>query len=483
MHIVDMVYFWGRSTPARHAVIQPDGTVTYLALAQAIEAAAAHFARTILDRSHPVAVSIETPPRMLAASLGLMRAGFDVLPVSRNHIGHLPEAGTTTLVYERGGAMLEGGTNIMFADSWLTVGTTRPQRPATLPQPNTKDVHPWFFTSGTTGTPKLAPRTQGDWMQRILFSGNSCFTEYERALIVPGISSSFGFTRACEVLYAGKTACFAPFGRPMLWLASTYDVDTILASPQQAMALADIQAANAEFSLASVKSLRLGGAIVTREGMQQLMSHLCRNVILIYSSAEASTVAVAPYAMIADIPNAVGFTLPGVEVEIISPEGHVLPRGEEGFVRIRTPQFVEKLPPDAVDTWFYPGDIGWLTDNGVLCIAGREGDVVNRGGFKLSVSQFENFLLACPGVVDAGVCTLMGTAGFEEIWVGVVLDSSFDPDTFRRSIEANTEYKSNIDKLFMVEAIPRGTLGKIQRAQLREMLQEIDSHSGAAADA
>jgi acyl-coenzyme A synthetase/AMP-(fatty) acid ligase len=43
----------------------------------------------------------------------------------------------------------------------------------------------------------------------------------------------------------------------------------------------------------------------------------------------------------------------------------------------------------------------------------------------------------------------------------------------RHTIESNTQYKSNIDKIFVVEGIPRGTLGKIQRDDLKKMLQEI----------
>ena len=66
--------------------------------------------------------------------------------------------------------------------------------------------------------------------------------------------------------------------------------------------------------------------------------------------------------------------------------------------------------------WFYPGDLGSLTEDGVLCIMGRSGDVVNRGGTKLSSTEFESFLMACAGVKDAGICTHMGDAGYEEVW-------------------------------------------------------------------
>jgi long-chain acyl-CoA synthetase len=474
MHIVDMVYFWARTTPRRPAIIQPDGLVTYLALAQGIESAAEYFAASILDRSNPVTVSLPSASKMLVAGLGLMRAGFDVIMASKADLEHLTAAETHTLVYERGGTTLDGRTNILFNESWLSTGANVPSTGKPLRQTRTKDTDVFFFTSGTTGRPKRIVRTQKAWEQRILFNGTSAFTDYERALIVTGPVSAFGFTRAYEVLYAGKTACFAAMGQPLLWLANTYDVDLIIASPQQALALAELQEKVTHYPLAGLKTLRLGGSIIARDGIERIRNQLCRNVVIAYSSTEAGIIATAPYDMIAHIADAVGFVIPGAEVEIVDAADRVLPIGSEGFVRVRSKQFVLNFGIDDPNTWFYPGDFGWLTEDGVLCVAGRKGDVVNRGGVKLSVVDLESFLTSCPGVQDAGACTLMGKSGFEEVWVALVFAPSVDLAELRRQIEANREFGPNIDKLFVVETIPRGQLGKIQRAQLSEMLQSIN---------
>ena len=243
--------------------------------------------------------------------------------------------------------------------------------------------------------PKRIVRTQKAWEQRILFNGTSAFTDYERALIVTGPASAFGFTRAYEVLYAGKTACFAAIGQSMLWLANTYDIDLIIASPQQALALAEIQEKVTRYPLAALKTLRLGGAVIARDGIERIRNHLCRNVVIAYSSTEAGTVATAPFDMIAHIPGAVGFVIPEAEVEIVDATDQVLPIGSEGFVRLRSKQFVLNFGIENPNTWFYPGDFGWLTEDGVLCIAGRKGDVVNRGGVKLSVAGLGE-LSYCP---------------------------------------------------------------------------------------
>jgi acyl-coenzyme A synthetase/AMP-(fatty) acid ligase len=477
MHLVDMVYFWARTTPRRAAVIQPDGIVTYLALAQGVESAAEYFAANILDRSKPVTVSIPTPSKMLTASLGLMRAGFNVIVAGRAELAHVPAAESSTLICERGDTPPGGRTNIVFNESWLSTGPNVPSQAKRLRQSRTEAGDVFFFTSGTTGRPKRIVRTQKAWEQRILFNGTAAFTDYERALVVTSPASAFGFTRAYEVLYAGKTVCFAAVGQPLLWLANTYDIDVLIASPHQALALAELQEKATRYPLAALKTVRLGGSVISAHGIERIRNRLCRNVVLAYSSTEAGIVATAPYAVIAHIPGAVGFVIPEAEVEIVDAEGRVLPVGSEGFVRVRSKQFLENFAITDPAAWFYPGDFGWLTEEGVLCIAGRKGDVANRGGAKLSIADLEQFLLTCPGVQDAGACTLIGASGVEEIWVALVFAPSIDMAGLRRDIDANAEFGANIDRLFVVEKIPRGQLGKIQRGELKEMLQSINEGS------
>jgi acyl-coenzyme A synthetase/AMP-(fatty) acid ligase len=473
MHIVDMVYFWARTMPRRPAVIQPEGIITYGALAQGIEAAAEYFAGHIADRSKPVTVALTRPPKTLVASLGLMRAGFDIIVAMKNEVPHVPAGGSSVLVYERGEAALEDRTNIVFDDSWLEVGANAPRAFRRLTQPRTSNTDVHFFTSGTTGRPKRIVRTRRGWDQRILFNGTSAFQNYERVVLSMGASNAMGFTRCYEVLYAGKTVCFAPLGQAMLWLVNTYDIDLIMASPQQVLGLAELQEKVTRYPLEALKTVSIGGSILSPDGLARIRNYLCRNIVLNYSSTEAGIAAIAPYDMIEHIPSAVGYVIPGTEIQIVDADDNILPIGTEGFVRLRTAQFLENFAIDEPNRWYYPGDVGWLTEDGVLCIAGRKGDVVNRGGVKLSVTDFENFLRSCPGVNDAGVCTLMGASGIDEIWIGLVLEPSVDIGSLRQSIEGNTDFGRNLDKLFVVEAIPRGALGKIQREELKKLLQGI----------
>ena len=480
MHIIDIVYYWARSAPLRPAIIEPSGVVTYARLAQAVEGAAEYFAGNIADRSRPVAISLPTGSKMLVALLGLLRAGFSVVLAHPNLFKELAAIPATTLIFERGTPTLEGGANIPFNDALLNTGPDAKPIKA-LPITSTVGGDILTFTSGTTGRPKLVVCPQASWQERVVFPLNPVFFNYERMFIVPSLIMAWGLSRAYEALHFGRTICLAPPGVPTLWTLDTYDVDTILMSPQQALELVAIQEQGQRFPLRSLKSVQIGAGAIGRDAVARIKKYLCRNVVLIFGSTEAGVAAVAPYDMIADIKGAAGYIMPSVQVEIVDSAGRILPTGKEGFVRVRSPVFAANMAASkSADEWFYTGDIGWVTEDNLLCIAGRTGDVVNRGGEKLSITDFENFLLTCPGVGDAGVCTNVAQTGISEVWVGLVLKPEADIDAIRFAIESNAHFKNNVDKIFVVDAVPRGTVGKIQRDELKKILQSITEQAESA---
>jgi acyl-coenzyme A synthetase/AMP-(fatty) acid ligase len=433
-------------------------------------AAAGHFARSELDPTKPVAVAIDDSARMLVASLGLLHAGFSVVPVSEGLLQHLPLTGADTLVSEHGGLVWTDRTTILFNDSWMNAHSRRSESVLAAG----RDGDMIFFTSGSTGRPKAVVYTPEGRAHRIRDLKDLILVDFERASVVPSLVSTFGFHTSIAILDSGKTVCFAPMGEPILLLANLYNVEYMVASTQQAIALAELQEKRGRVRLPSLKALRFGGGMISRLGVDRLKRNLCRNIVVHYSATEAGAIAMAPHDMIASVPDAVGFVVPGVKVEIVDAAGAVLPVGNEGFVRVETSvtRFAARKS-NSESSWYYPGDIGRLTDNGVLCIAGRREDVLNRGGVKLATTDFEEFLLAAPSVRDAGVCSVVGEAGFAEIWVGVVLDEGANMGAFRQYIESNETYRGNMDKVFALGEIPRGENRKLQREQLQAMLKSI----------
>jgi len=127
--------------------------------------------------------------------------------------------------------------------------------------------------------------------------------------------------------------------------------------------------------------------------------------------------------------------------------------------------------------WWYPGDIGLPTDDGILCLGGRTDDVINSGGVKISAPIIDEAICSFPGVKDAGVCAVRGAAGIDEVWVGIVSDKKIDVLDLARWIDEKYAFSSSLGEVLTVEQIPRNDLGKLQRHKLKEMLLGIKNRA------
>jgi fatty-acyl-CoA synthase len=476
MHIVDMVFHWAKADPHRPALIQPEMVTDYQGLADAIESIGDRIDRLGLDRREPVGVSLANPSFFIATVFALWRSGYSVALVNPSLFPLLQSAGVRNLIYDTQGQMLSGGRNIRFDMSWLPSPGRQAVRRYNR-KCSTENVNTIFFTSGTTGLPKKIVQAGTALEQRLKSALTWASGPYDKILIMPGLASTFGFDRVCEALNFGKTACFAQGSESTLSLISLFGIELIIASVAQALALAETKRKKPGYQLDSLKAVVGAGGKIGPAGIETIRTNLCRNFLCDYGSTEAGFAAHGPFALTADIPDAVGFVLPWAELEIVDENGQVLPACTEGFVRYRTPQLIENLKvagsdglPGVRDQWFYPGDIGSLTVEGVLCVTGRNSDVINRGGIKVSGTRIEEILQALPEIKEAVACGVSGQSGIEEIWVAVVPNSPVDVAAIRRHLSEHNDVKIAPDEVFVLDDLPRGELGKVQKYRLKEML-------------
>ncbi len=479
MHIDEMIAFWGKAKPHHPAIIQADTIITYRGLDEGIESIRRRVAQLDLAPREPIAVAIEHPAKQIAVCFALLRSGYITVPIFPGLMPHLRGNGINNVIYEGEGQITAGGRNIRFDASWLA----SPPLPISSSHLKSHNKSPdlIFFTSGSTGLPKKVVQTENALIARMHICPLTGDQNYSRILILPGLGSNFGFNRTCEVLREGKTACFALPGPSRLVLISTYCIDRIVGSPQQVLGLADLRDANPGYQMDSVRMVRIGGAFASRDAIRRVQASVCRNIVTEYGSTEASLVAVGLHEMVADIPDAVGFVGPWTEIEVVDETGRPVPTGDEGRIRYRTPFFTNNFAAnnpgsrgDPSEQWYYPGDLGVVTDNGVLCIRGRGDDVINCGGNKISATSLEEIVLTCAGVKDVGICGVKGDSGMEEVWMGIVTEQGFELTGFQQELERHQNFKGLLRtvgaEVISIDHVPRNPLGKIQRHELREMM-------------
>ncbi len=115
--------------------------------------------------------------------------------------------------------------------------------------------------------------------------------------------------------------------------------------------------------------------------VREVRAHLCRDVVVSHGTDEAGRIAYANYDRIADVPDAVGFIAPNVRVEIVDNNDMPLGPRELGRLRCHSEYYAKLIAAnkreqvkDADEVWFYSGDRGSMTEDGVLCISRGERD-------------------------------------------------------------------------------------------------------------
>ena len=176
-------------------------------------------------------------------------------------------------------------------------------------------------------------------------------------------------------------------------------------------------------------------------------------------------------------PGSVGRPLPGVTVRIADRDDHPLPAGATGAIQIRGANVFPgywRLPEQTAeaftaDGFFRSGDLGWLSDDGYLTIAGRSRDLIITGGLNVYPHEVEIVIDSLPGIAESAVIGVSHPDFGESVVAVVVPAPAANPDEVRLIPELR-ERLANFKvpkRVFVVDQLPRNAMGKVQKAELR----------------
>ena len=218
------------------------------------------------------------------------------------------------------------------------------------------------------------------------------------------------------------------------------------------------------------------GAMLTAELSRRARARMCQNLYSTYGATETTTVAVGPASLIDVVPGAVGYVLPGVTVEALDKSGNALPPGQTGALRIQSHHMASGYvgDPEATrtffrDGYFYSGDVGHVTPEGLLVITGREKTALNLGGDTVSPESVEAIITSFDAVAEAGVFALNNNLGIAELSALIVARSPIDESSLREHCARRLPPSCVPVRFIIVDALPRGGQGKIDRHRLPEI--------------
>jgi malonyl-CoA/methylmalonyl-CoA synthetase len=204
-----------------------------------------------------------------------------------------------------------------------------------------------------------------------------------------------------------------------------------------------------------------------------------------YGMTETGMIASNPYEG-SRIPGSVGRPLPAVEVRITDPEtGAVLSNDEVGMIEVKGPNVFAgywNMPEKTAtefrpDGYFITGDLGKIDSGGYLYIVGRGKDLIITGGFNVYPKEIETEIDAIPGVSESAVVGVPHADFGEGVTAAVVRTpgSPLDERAVLNALSGRLAKFKQPKRIVFVEALPRNTMGKVQKNLLRERFADLYS--------
>ena len=446
-----------------------------------------------VEPGHRVAMQTEKSVEALALYLACLRAGALFLPLNTAYKTaeldyFLTDAAPTVVVCdpasedELSALTTPNGITLLSLDATgegsLKDEAARAKDDFAAAPRTPDDLAAILYTSGTTGRSKGAMLTQNNLLsntQSLIEAWQ--FTDQDTLLHALPIFHVHGLFVATNVsLLAGGKMIFLP----------RFDLETVLEKLPQATTMMGVPTfytrllSDDRFTRDLTGHMRLfisGSAPLLAETHVAFENRTGHRILERYGMTETTMSTSNPYAG-ARKAGTVGLPLPGVEARITNAEtGAVLDQGEIGILEVRGPnvfkgywQMPEKTAEEFRDDGFFiTGDIAQIDEDGYISIVGRAKDLVITGGYNVYPKEIETEIDDMDGVVESAV---IGTPhpDFGEAVVAIVIGQdghALTAESIQTALQAKLAKFKCPKAVFFLDALPRNTMGKVQKNELR----------------
>ncbi|MBQ0935405.1 malonate--CoA ligase [Ideonella paludis] len=377
-----------------------------------------------------------------------------------------------TLDEQRGGTLLDRAS--FHADT---------HTPA-VKQPD--DLAAILYTSGTTGRSKGAMLSH-----RNLLSNAQVLKDYWGWRADDVLIHALPIFHVHGLFVASHGALLA--GAKMIWFAK-YDPKAVLARLPEATVFMGVPTLYVRLlgekglNKAACAKMRLfisGSAPLLIETFQAWQQRTGHTILERYGMSETVMLTSNPYRE-QDGPRkggTVGFPLPGVGLRVQDDAGQALPAGEIGGIQVKGPnvfggywRMPEKTKEEfTADGWFKTGDVGRVDAEGYVTIVGRSKDLIITGGYNVYPAEVEGFINDMAGVAESAVIGVPHP-DFGEAVIAVLIakpGAALDSAAIVAALKSQIANFKVPKKVFVLDELPRNTMGKVQKNLLREQFKAL----------
>lgn len=481
---------------------------------------ALHFHFLGLEERDRVVLQLPNVPEVLIACLAIIKAGaipiMALPPHQESEIGHftrfagaraivIPDVFKKTdkqamaanimarkdspleLIFVLGAGVQKGFFSI---DALLRDPIEKREDPKILPHPDPDCPALLQLSGGTTGVPKLIPRTHNDYVHNFTCNADTCELDQDSTLLI-AIPQEHNFALACPgfmgLAYKGGCQIISKDPRPaaIMSLIEEHKATHWIAVPAMIISLLN-HAERDQYNLSSLEVILTGGSKLNSEVALRIGKELHCDVQQVLGMAEGPLFWVRR-----DDPDKVKIETqgrpqsPGEEFRIVDPRtGEEVPDGEVGELWCRGAHTIrgyynarEHNKKAFSDDGFYKsGDLVRLHPSGNIIVEGRIKDCINRGGEKISAEEVENHIIAHPNIDNCAYIAMPDPVLGERACAFVTIKNGDDIDLTGLNIFLENERRiakfKLPERLEIIDALPLTNVGKVNKKALRDLIEK-----------
>jgi acetyl-CoA synthetase len=379
----------------------------------------------------------------------------------------------------------EGWLNI---DKELEKASPVFERPTGNEATTNSDIMLLYFTSGTTGMPKMV---QHDFTYPL---GHILTAKYWQNVVDGGLHLTVADTGWAKAMWgkiygqwlSGSAVFVYDYDKfvpkDLLEVIVKHKVTTFCAPPTIYRFF--IKEDLTKYDLSSLKHCAIAGEPLNPEVYNQFYNATGIKLMEGYGQTEL-TVTLATFPWMEPKPGSMGKPAPGYNIDLVDENGNSCDVGEEGQIVIRTDNgkpfgmFDGYYRDDALtkkvwhDNMYYTGDMAWKDEDGYFWFVGRADDLIKSSGYRIGPFEVESALIEHPAVLECAITAVPDPIRGQVVKATVVLAKGYTPsdalvkelqDHVKR-VTAPYKYPRIIE---FVDELPKTISGKIRRVEIRE---------------
>ncbi|HEX7493691.1 MAG TPA: AMP-binding protein [Bacteroidales bacterium] len=361
-------------------------------------------------------------------------------------------------------------------------------RPLSGEATTNSDIMLLYFTSGTTGMPKMVNHDfiyplghilTAKYWQNVMDDGLH-FTVADTGWAKSAWGKLYGQWLSGSAVMTYDYDKFVP--KNLMEVIEKYKVTTFCAPPTIFRFL--IKEDLSKFDLSHLKYCVVAGEPLNPEVFKQFHDQTGIKLMEGYGQTEC-TVAVATYPWMKPKPGSMGMPSPGYDLEIVDEDGNPCEAGNEGEIVIRT----DKRKPVGMFNGYYrddqltasvwqndvykTGDMAWCDEDGYFWFVGRADDVIKSSGYRIGPFEVESALMEHPAVLECAITAVPDADRGQIVKATIVPSKNYIPgEELAKELQEHVKkvtapYKYPRVVEFVTE-LPKTISGKIRRIQIRD---------------